>query len=392
MRRFVVLLLLLGGIFLLQETQAEEIFFLDATEEKVFAPLANFLQDTLHCNLHSISLSLEQKEEFVTTLAGQRAYLFVGYNRENLLYFEAWDLERQKKVLGMVRRTEDISPLLEGLKHQLLGILGRGKEWKLFFVRQEEEKSSIVLVDVEGKREILLPMPPEGKVETISITPDGQFLLATVSSDTMTSIFRIDLFSHTWRRLSLPEFSDFSPVFFPFRKTVLFLSEREGKKGIYEMHLDGSKQRLLLERVTPIQGIGTSLTSAFVFSEFRDNQWVLTLWDALRKKEQTLNFSGNAFYPVFGKQEIFFIGEKEGVYDVYSVSLLEGATTQLTFDGLPKAYLAVSPDGKRLAFSAEIDAGNWDIVLLDLNEKKPKRFTASWAKETSPVFSPTPMY
>ncbi|MEN3202959.1 MAG: hypothetical protein ABDK87_04430 [Atribacterota bacterium] len=392
MRRFVVFLLFLGIVLLLQETRAEEVFFLDATEGKAFAPLANFLQDTLHCNLHSISLSSERKEELMRTLAGQRAYLFVGYNREDFLYFEAWDLKEQKKVLGMVRRTEDAPLLLEGLKHQLPRILGRGKEWKLFFVRQEEGKSSIVLADVEGKRETLLPPPPEGKVETISIASDGQFLFATVSSGNMTSIFRIDLLSRTWQRLSLPEFSDFSPVFFPFRKTVLFLSEREGKRGIYEMNLDGSKQRLLLERANPIQGIGASLTSAFVFSEFRDERWVLTLWDALRKKERTLNFSGNAFYPAFGKQEIFFIGEEEGKYDVYSVSLLEGTTTQLTFDGLPKAYLAVSPDGKRLAFSSEVDAGNWDIVLLDLGEKKPKRFTASWAKETSPVFSPTPMY
>lgn len=377
-----------------QSVWAKEVFFLDTTKERCFAPLVGFLENTLFCSVHLVSESSKEKEELVTSLAGQKAYLLFGYEWEDLLYFEAWDLEKPRKVLGMVRRAEDRSLFLETLRRQLPGILGRGKEWKLLFVRHEEGKSSIVLADLRSGKETLLPLPAEGKVEAISVTPEGQFLLATVSSGDVLSIFQMDFFSHTWRRLSPPGFSDAFPVFFPFHGTILFLSERGGKRGIYEMNLDGSKQRLLLERANPIRGIAASpYAPIFAFSEFRDNRWVLTLWDVLRGEEQTLSFSGNVFYPVFGRQEnLFFIGEEGGMYDVYVLSLKGKSVTRLTFDGLSKAHLVVSPDGGRLAFSKETEAGNWDIVLLELEKGKSERFTASWARETSPVFSPIPMY
>ncbi|MCS7242272.1 MAG: hypothetical protein N2205_00145 [Candidatus Caldatribacterium sp.] len=389
-------LLALCGIstFLPWNAWAEEIFFFDMTERQFFAPLADFLQNTLSCRTYRMSWDSGRKAELVTAFAGWKAYLLLGYDRENLLCFEVWDLEKPQKILGMVRKAEDISSFLEGLRHQLPRILSREKEWKILFVRFEEGKSYIVLTNLGGGKEAVLPPPVAGQIEAIHITPEGQFLLASVASGNMVGIFQMDLFSRVWRRLSPPGFSDSFPVFFPFRRTILFLSERGGKKGIYEMNLDGSKQRLLLERANPIQGIAASPHgSVFAFSEFRNARWVLTLWDVLREKEQTLSFSGNVFYPAFGKRgELFFIGEEGGMYDVYSLSLANGSITRLTFDGLPKAYLAVSPDGQRLVFSVEADAGNWDIVLLELVGRKQERFTSSWARETSPIFSPVPLY
>lgn len=392
---FFIPLVCVACTFLLsQSIWAEEVFFLDTTEGGYFAPLVDFLENALFCSVHRIPESLRKRGELVAALAGRRAHLLLGYDWGDLICFEVWDLEEPRKVLGMVRRVEDRLLLLEGLKRQLPGILGREKEWKLLFVRHEEGKSSVVLADFTKGKEVLLPLPVEGKVETISITPEGQFFLATVSSGNVLNIFQMDFSSRIWRRLSLPEFSDAFPVFFPFHRSILFLSERKGQRGIYEMNLDGSKQRLLLERKNPIQGIAASLYApVFAFSEFRDNRWVLILWDVLRGEERTLSFSGNVFYPVFGRQEkLFFIGEEGGVYDVYSLSLKEHSVTRLTFDGLPKAHLAVSPDGRQLAFSEEVEAGNWDIVLLEPEKGRSERFTASWARETSPVFSPIPMY
>lgn len=389
-------LLLVACVLLLLSWKAwaEEILFADRTEEQLFAPLAAFLEKELHLSLSPVPLHPPRGDELAAALAGKKAYLFLGYGQGNLLFFEAWDLEKPRKILGMVRRSKDASLFLEELKRRLVRLLERMKEWKLLFVRYEEGQSRIVLTNLRGGKEVFFTPPQGGDVEAISITPEGRFLLATVSAGSGTNIFRFDLLSHTWNRLSPPEFSDSSPAFFPSRRTILFLSERGGKRGIYEMNLDGSKQRLLLERENPVQWVTASLYApVFAFSEFRDGRWRLTLWDILRGEEQTFDFPGNVLYPTFGGQEkLFFIGEEKGRYDVYSVALTDGSATQITFDGLPKAYLAVSPGGERLAFSTETDRGNWDIVVLEVDGRRAERVTASWARETSPIFSPIPMY
>lgn len=378
----------------LDRVWAEEIFFLDGTEGELFAPLASFLKDELHLRLSFLPSLRSEREELMVTLAGQKAYFLFGYNRDGFLFFEVWDLEKSRKVLGMVRRIEDASHFLEDLKRRLAGLLRREREWKILFVRYDEGQSSIVLTSLQGGREVSFLPPEGGRVEAINLTPEGRFLLATVSSGNMTSVFRMDLLSHSWHRLSPGGFSDSLPVFFPFHQTVLFFSERGENRGIYEMHLDGSKQRLLLKRENPIQWITASLYAPiFAFSEFRNGRWRLILWDTLRKEEQVVDFPGNVLYPTFGGQrELFFIGEEEGRYDVYRLSLPEGTVKRLTFDGLPKTHLTVSPGGGKLAFSTEIDRSNWDIVILELGRGKSERLTASWAKETSPVFSPVPMY
>lgn len=381
------------ALCILQGAQAENVFFLDQTEHQVFAPLREFLENTLHQNVLPAP-SGSAREDLPKVLAGERAYLVAGYDRGDLLFFEMWDLEKPRKVLGMVRRFEDAAVLLEDLKRWLPGVLAQTREWKLFFVRHEAGQSSIVSVDLRGKQEVVFLPPEGGEVQAITVTPDGQFLLAEVSFSDATGIFRMEFASRTWQRLSPPSFSDTSPAFFSPRRTILFLSERGGKRGIYEMRLDGSKQRLLLERENPIQKIAASpYVPLFAFSEFTGGRWVLTLFDLLRGREHSLDFPGNVFYPVFGGQEdLFFIGENQGRYDVYHVSLGDEKVTRLTFDGLPKADLAVSPGKGQLAFSVEFDRGNWDIVVFDPKRRTLERFTASWAKEMSPAFSPIPMY
>jgi len=233
-----------------------DLFFFDYTPEHVFAPLEGFLEDALHRKPRSFPkppLEDLKKGVFPDTLMTEGDVLLFGYAKEGWLFFEAWDLGASRKVLGMVRRLKESAAFLEAIKRRIPEILGRAKEWKVLFVRQEGGRSSIVFSDLAGKREVSFPFPESGgTLETITMTPDGQSLLAVVSCAGVRNIFRIDLYPRRVQRLSLQEFSDFSPTFLPSRGTILFLSERGGKRGIYEMNLDGSKQRELLLRDAPL--------------------------------------------------------------------------------------------------------------------------------------------
>jgi hypothetical protein len=375
----------------------DDLFFFDYTPEHVFAPLEGFLEDALHRKPRSFPkppLEDLKKGVFPDTLMTEGDVLLFGYAKEGWLFFEVWDLGASRKVLGMVRRLEESAAFLEAIKRRIPGILRRAKEWKVLFVRQEGGRSFIVFSDLAGERETSFPFPESGgMLETITMTPDGQSLLAVVSCAGVSNIFRIDLYPRRVQRLSLREFSDFSPTFSPCRGTILFLSERGGKKGIYEMNLDGSKQRELLVRGAPLGWLSASrYTETLAFSEYREGRWKLVLWNLLEGREDILNFPGNVLYPTFGgREQLFFIGEKEGRYDVYEFSP-QKSWVRLTDDGLPKAYLAAAPDGQRLTFCVEKDPGNWDVVVLDLVKRRTTRLTASWAREQSPVFAPLPMY
>ena len=63
--------------------------------------------------------------------------------------------------------------------------------------------------------------------------------------------------------------------------------------------------------------------------------------------------------------------------------------TQLTFARGAEAEPSLSPDGKTVVYSAEVERGNWDIFVLRVGGERPVNLTGdSMARDAQPVFSP----
>ena len=65
-----------------------------------------------------------------------------------------------------------------------------------------------------------------------------------------------------------------------------------------------------------------------------------------------------------------------------------GADVMLMSSSWSLADLALSPDGKRLAYAAAVMNNNWEIYVMDLATKVSKRLTASDGTDARPTWSP----
>jgi len=105
------------------------------------------------------------------------------------------------------------------------------------------------------------------------------------------------------------------------------------------------------------------------------------------------SFGGSPTWSADGR-EIYFISNPNGPQDIY-VGAADGSgqpreVVKFEKNVLGALFLAVSPDGKFLAYAAIVDQPKGaDIYTVALNgERKPQPFLATLANETAPSFSP----
>jgi serine/threonine-protein kinase len=84
---------------------------------------------------------------------------------------------------------------------------------------------------------------------------------------------------------------------------------------------------------------------------------------------------------------LIFFAEREGNADLFSLDLVSGVETQLSFDPSSDSYPSVSPDGRWIAFQSDRD-GDSDIYVMDIEGRNQRRLTENEAQDRLPNWSP----
>jgi Tol biopolymer transport system component len=115
--------------------------------------------------------------------------------------------------------------------------------------------------------------------------------------------------------------------------------------------------------------------------------------DFARDAWTRVTFDGNSAFPVWtpNGRQLAFSSAKTGPYGIYRKTLDGSGSDELLLGAARASYpLAISPDGRTLAFVPVISETGQDIWLLDtaVANLKPRVWLQSPFREGAPVFSP----
>ena len=191
-----------------------------------------------------------------------------------------------------------------------------------------------------------------------------------------------------------------SPVWIPGRRALLFVSDRDGGRDIYQVELNSSGQ----PRGSPVR-LTTGLDAEWIslsadgrrlaWSQFREtsNVWSLPIpaRDSVPLSRATAITSGAQTIETIAVspdgQWLYYDSDRSGNSELYRIRLAGGAPEQLTNDPAGEFSPAVSLDGKELAFHS-LRTGNRDIFVMPSSGGEPVQVTRSPEQDYNPSWAP----
>jgi WD40 repeat protein len=199
-------------------------------------------------------------------------------------------------------------------------------------------EDAILLIDVEGgDREKLLP-GLKG-IFSVEWSPDGKQIAFVGTSDRQSDIYLFDLESRSLSTLTNDIFSDADPSWSPDGRTLYFASDR----GAAQHDPPGILRR---EEYAQMDLYAVTVEGGAIRR--------LTDWPESDESSPVAAPDGT---------NLFFISDRNGINNIYTLALDSGATRPLT-NSLGGVYqLSLSEDGSKLAFSSLSNSG-FDLFLL----------------------------
>jgi Tol biopolymer transport system component len=190
-----------------------------------------------------------------------------------------------------------------------------------------------------------------------------------------------------------------SPVWLPGRTTLLFISDREGGRDIYEVSLkkDGSPRKAPVRITTGLNPAQLSIAAGgrqLAWSVFTENS---NIWSLPIPTRDSLPMS-QARSVTVGSQNIenvavspdgawlYYDSDRSGNMDIWRLPLAGGPPEQLTTDPAGDFSPNPSPDGREVAFHS-LRNGNRDIFIMPAAGGSATQVSSRPGDDMAPVWS-----
>jgi dipeptidyl aminopeptidase/acylaminoacyl peptidase len=230
---------------------------------------------------------------------------------------------------------------------------------------------------------------------SISISPDENLIAASVErmdekdQKYYANLHIWNLADNTERQFTFGKHNDGRAVFSPDGSMIAFVSSRDKKTGIYLMPTEGGAERQVLE----IEGTVTNLQWT---PDMKSLVFCLRYHDSHFEKDEKKKIE-----PPLHRHITRFFWRLDGAgalprdtFQVYRLAIDDGALEQITKSKRDCTQVALSPDGKLVAYISnrakdpDLDDGYDELFIKPLAKGKEKSLPAPDGPKTSPVFSP----
>jgi Tol biopolymer transport system component len=213
---------------------------------------------------------------------------------------------------------------------------------KLAFGSIRSGRAAISIYDVE-EDEITERLASDdiGEIYNPSWSPDGRFIVFSANAGGVTDLFVAEVATGSLRRLTNDPFADLHPAWSPDGTRIAFVTDR--------FTSDTSRLAFTGSRLAIIDAVSGDIrpVTAFDSGKHINPQWAP---------------DGNGLY---------FISDRDGIPNIYRVSLARGGITQITnletgaagISEISPAYSVAVGTG-RVAFSAFLD-GDYDVFVIE---------------------------
>jgi len=177
--------------------------------------------------------------------------------------------------------------------------------------------------------------------------------------------------------------------------SVLFFDANiHGNEEIYSIRVDGSLlQRLTSDTIAYDGVVNVSYSGKVIFDSNREQDQLADIWvmdaDGDNQRQLTIGPQSHG-HGVWSRDEgsiVFKTRESEKVQNLFAMNPDGSEVRQLTSDQSVNMHPSWLPDGTKLVFTSNRD-GDFDLYLLDLENRSQEKITHNDYPEYRPSYSP----
>jgi TolB protein len=216
----------------------------------------------------------------------------------------------------------------------------------VLYTSYKDRNSSLYLFELYSGKEVKFA-PRNGRYIGGKISPDGQFIAATVETGGNSNINLLDRNGNLIRSLTENAGIEVSPSWSPDGRQLAFVSDRSGSPQVYVLDVASNKAR----RITYSGNYNTSPE-----------------WSPRGDR-------------------IAYTSRVRNRFAIFTISVDGGEPRKLTAESADSEDPTWSPDGRFIVFSSN-RAGKYHLYLMQANGENQRRLTGSGGDDTKPSWSP----
>jgi Tol biopolymer transport system component len=211
-------------------------------------------------------------------------------------------------------------------------------------------------------------------------------------------LFEADTSFKNIRRLTFNDVDEFHPVPSPTDNVVAFTEgdQNSNRTRVVLMNINTGVREYVLDNnyyssIPSFSPDGKFIALCYWKFEGQENKISHTNIIIKNIKSEVFKIITDNNYenwrPIFSPDgnNIFFISNKFGNYDIFETNINDGKEIQITNTLYDEWDPFISPDGKKIIYSAKKD-GNWDLFELSLINNLVKQLTFTKGNEWDPIY------